>query len=62
MAKLASEISRRQKVQENLNQVSEKEKEKTREMDESLRKKMEKSTLNREKQQETVGKEIKMLE
>lgn len=62
MAKLASEITRRQKLQGNLNQVTEKEKENAREIDEGLRKKMEKSTLNREKQQESVGKEIKMLE
>lgn len=51
MAKLAGEITKRQKIQDNLNQINEKEMNKTKEIDYEIKKKMEKSSLNREKHQ-----------
>jgi hypothetical protein len=62
MAKLATEMTKRQKIQENLVQVNEKEVSKAREIDEGIRRKMQQSALNREKHQESLGKEVKMLD
>ena len=62
MAKIADELSKRAKVQENLYNINIKEREGAREIDEELRKKMEKHNENREKQQESKQKEIKMHE
>jgi hypothetical protein len=49
-------------VQENLQQVGEKEASKARQIDEDIRRRMEKSSLNREKHHENQEKEIRMLD
>lgn len=62
MAKIAEELSKRAKVQENLYNINVKEREGAREIDEELRKRMEKHIENRVRQQESKHKEHKMQE
>lgn len=62
MAKLTTDIVRKQKLMDNINNLSVREMTEAKEFDEELRKKMERHIANRDKQQESKQKELKMVD